>query len=443
VRRAALRYTRRPLAAPRSHPALVGALLLGLLSSASGCGVLETGPRRIVFIVVDTLRSDRLSVYGSELHTPNVAALAARGQVFSRVRASFHQTSMSMSAMMTGRTPSIESGDPRAPLHWNSSTWCGLARFSEGARDTCIPRSVTTLAERLRDAGWWTIGVVSNQFLYEPSGFGRGFEDWVEVDARLPVVGQRSRQRVGDPKHSRDWRVVNRSAFEAVERAPGRRSFLYVHYIDVHDYRASDLSYGEAVERMDVALGDLLAGLEQRGFLEDAVVIFTSDHGERLGEDHSFPGELPNNFGHYGNPSFEEMLRIPLIVAPPVAGDPSRLLRTQDFFDLVLQIAGLEARPAADLDPDELFVGELYFRTYRKGRWKSSVRREDGKAFLYDLETDPHEQRDLSGERRLLVLSHRQRLNALSESLAAERAPVEELSESDRERLRALGYLDD
>lgn len=418
-------------------------VLTGLVLLASGCSWLESGPRRILFIVVDTLRSDHLSVYGSELRTPQVAALAARGQVFTNVRASFHQTSMSMAAMMTGRTPSIESGDPREPLPWNSSTWCGLARFSAGSGDTCIPRSVPTLAERLREAGWWTAGVVSNQFLYEPSGFGRGFVEWTEVDERKPVMGPASRKGVKDPRHSRYAHVVNKAAFAAADRAPSGRAFLYVHYIDVHDYGFLGLPYAEAVVRMDAALGDLLAGLEERGFLEDAVVILTSDHGERLGEDHAFPGELPNNVGHYGNPSWEEMLRIPLIVAPAVVENPSRVLRSQDFFQLVLRIAGLRPAASSDTIPDELFLSELYFRTYRRGRFKTTLRRRDGKAFLYDLETDPAEQHDLAADRGLLVLKHRTRVNELSGSLAAEAAPVKELSDADRARLRALGYLEE
>ena len=55
-----------------------------------------------------------------------------------------------------------------------------------------------TLAEALRDAGYWTIGVASNQFLYEPSGFSRGFDDWVEVDDRPPVAGAASRRNLAN-----------------------------------------------------------------------------------------------------------------------------------------------------------------------------------------------------------------------------------------------------
>ena len=130
-------------------------------------------------------------------------------------------------------------------------------------------------------------------------------------------------------------------------------------------------------------------------------------------------------------------------MAPPVFEDTSRFLRTQDLFYLVQEIAGLAPERAADTRPNELFVGELQFRTYRKDRWKSTIRRSDGRAFLYDLDADPEELNDLSQQRRFLVFTHRTRLNQLTEELQAESAPQRGLSEEDKERLRVLGYLDD
>jgi arylsulfatase A-like enzyme len=173
------------------------------------------------------------------------------------------------------------------------------------------------------------------------------------------------------------------------------------------------------------------------------VVVLTSDHGERLGEDHAVPGELPENFGHYGNPSWQEMLRVPLIVAPPVFSDTKRLVRTQDFYGLLLEIAGRTAPSSADTRPEELFLGELQFRTYREGRYKTTVRRSDGQAYLYDLEADPQEQRDLAASNPALTQQHRMRLNELSQALAAEASPHRELSEEEKGRLRALGYLEE
>ncbi len=421
-----------------------GAAALSAVAAAGWLGVQgRRGPERIVFVVIDTLRRDHVSAYGGEVATPNLDALAARGQLFENAVASFHQTSMSMAAMFTGRTPSIETGTPGETLPWNGSTWCGMARFRSGEGDLCVPRALATLAERLREAGIWTIGVASNQFLYEPSGFGRGFDDWTEVDERKPATGQASRVGVENPWRSRHWTSVNRGVARALARRPSERFFLYVHYVDVHDWRFQKMSYADAVRVADEALGSLLGALEAQGLLDDAVVVVTSDHGERLGEAHGIPGEVANSYGHYGNPSWEEELRVPLIVAPPVFADAKRLVRTQDFYRLVLEIAGLAPEPAADTRADELFVGELHYRTYREGRFKTTVQRSTGRAFLYDLESDPGEQHNLAGSSALRVLAHRNRLNELTRALAAAPAPRRELSEEERERLRALGYLEE
>ena len=168
-----------------------------------------------------------------------------------------------------------------------------------------------------------------------------------------------------------------------------------MHYVDVHDYFFQKLSYAKAVQEMDQGVGRLLALLESAKLLENAVVVLVSDHGEQLGEMHNFPGELPKSFGHYGNPSFQEQLRIPLIVSPARGGRPDRFLRSQDVFQLLLEIGGVKREPSRDTEPDELFVGEARYRTYRQGRWKSFLRRADGRHFLYDLEADPLERSDV------------------------------------------------
>lgn len=416
----------------------LGLALFAAAAVGSGCTPAYEPPQRIVLIVVDTLRRDHLSCYGSENPTPAIDALAARGQRFTRTLASFHQTSMSMASLFTGLTPSIEFTDEQ-PLFWSSETWCGMSRFATPDDPACIPDSVPTLAESLREAGYWTIGVTSNQFLYEPGGFARGFDDWEEVGRRPRDKTGLGRLALKKPAETRYWRPVNRIATLLLNRRPNDRFFLYVHYMDVHDYHDRGVTYAESVRTVDTAIGRLLEKLEDSGLLEDAVVIFTADHGERLGEKHALPGRD----GHIGNPSFLAHLEIPLIVAPPVDADAEAPLRSDDIHRLIRRIAGVDAGPEPTLATDELFVGELRWRTYLDGRYKTSLRRADDHLALFDLETDPGELSDVSAEHPEVVARHRERIRELSESLSARRAVMEKLSEDDRERLRALGYLDD
>ena len=122
------------------------AILKLTLSSllALACTPVER-PGRIVLVVVDTLRADAIAA----TPTPTLDALAARGQTFSNALASFHQTPMSMSAIFTGRTPSMESGEPSRSLRWLPSAWCGMARFEETpSQNVCLPSSIPTAGRR-------------------------------------------------------------------------------------------------------------------------------------------------------------------------------------------------------------------------------------------------------------------------------------------------------
>ena len=432
------------MAETRGRRLLLGGLFaFGLLLVGVGARLAllpNRPPERLILIVVDTLRRDFVSAYGSRNgRTQNIDRLAARGDVFTQFTASFHQTSMSMGALFTGRTPSIEHERPEQPLFWNSFSWCGLHRFTESTEpDQCIPTAIPTLAETLREAGFETIGVTSNQFLYEPSGYSRGFDDWVEVGERPPDVGPIARLTLKEPARSRFWMPVHRAVLDALNRRKSDRFFLYVHYMDVHDHHSIAGDYGESVATVDRAIGRLLDQLERSELLEGATVVFTSDHGERLREIHALKGES----GHLGNPAFQEPLRVPLIVAPPTKRDPSAFLRTEDLFYLILEIAGVSTQRRSDLEPDELFVSELEHRTYLRGRFKTTIRRSDGALTLFDLETDPGETRDATEAHPDVVAAHRLRIEELSERLRARKGVSERLSADDRARLEALGYLE-
>jgi hypothetical protein len=137
------------------------------------------------------------------------------------------------------------------------------------------------------------------------------------------------------------------------------------------------------------------------------------------------------------------MLSIPLIVAPPVAADPTRPMRTQDLHALILRIAGAQPEDASGLAPGEQYLSERAFRTYVDGRWKSTVRRSDGRLFLYDLESDPGETRSFAADQPGIVERHRRRIDDLSRGLAVRTLRADrELSEEERRTLEALGYVE-
>jgi arylsulfatase A-like enzyme len=394
--------------------------------------------KHIILIVVDTLRSDHLSPYGSSLPTRNVERLAAEGQVFTEAVASFHQTTMSMASLFTGQTPSIESGERKEGLPQSGRNWCGLSRFA-APHDTCVPQTLSTLAEDLRIAGYWTVGVVSNRLLFRQSGYDQGFEDWIEVcDKRVPA----DRRELYKSFKNHNGAVVNRNVKEVLRKQRKRKMFLYVHYMDVHDWGAHG-NYADAVVAFDRYLGELLDELDRQGLLKNAVVIFTSDHGEALREKHL----LPTTRTHFGNPSFEQVLRIPLIINPPTAMDPKHLIRSQDIRNLIRQIADIEGESSKhgtmELQKDELFLTEKRYQTYRKDHWKSFWPRNSDQIYLVDLSADPRERHDVAGDHQEIIVQHRKRINELSQMLSSTIGHDYQLTKEDQDSLRALGYIED
>ena len=395
----------------------------------------------VFLIVVDTLRRDHVSLYGDAARTPNMERLAAEGQIFNNVSASFHQTTMSMAALFTGRTPSLETVDGES-LTWNGKTWCGLTRLAENDADSCIPRSVPTLAEEMRAIGFRTIGVVANELLYSPGGYERGFDEWIEiapVDEPTGPFGNLSKT----VSSLRRAPAVNAELFRVLdEQEKDRALFVYLHYIDVHDYDARNpaelrKSYARSVASFDSDLGDLLSGLEARNLLSDSLLVLTSDHGEALGEKHG----APSTRSHFGNPSFEPVLQIPLITSRPIHSASDSFLRSQDLFDLLLSASG-KSPGTPEIAAEELFLSESRHQTYREGRWKSTRPREGGALILFDLEGDPGETLDVADQYPEIVARHGRRLDELSSDLATGAKVAPGLRPYDEERLRRLGYIE-
>jgi arylsulfatase A-like enzyme len=421
-------------------PLLVGPLACSGQEDVTA--IADDRPERIVLIVVDMLRRDHVGAYRAERPTPHIDALAAAGQVFQQASASFGSTSMSMGALFTGRTPSIESDDPERSLHWSSQTWCGLARFAAEGETRCVPVAIETLAEAMEELGYEALGVTSNALLYEPAGFARGFRRWEETGASEDVQRRRARGRArleSGRFGGTLWPSVNRAVEAVLDARESDRFFLYVHYMDAHDYMPARISYAEAVGRTDAGIGDLLERLDQRGLRDHTTFIVTSDHGERFDEPHPVRGRPK----HLGNPSFESLLRVPLIVSPALFDESSRLVRGQDLMPMLVERLGGQTPPAGPLEPGEVFLGEWTWQIHRRGSWKVMLSRKGDGAHLFDLRSDPGETRDVAAVNPDKVEAARDRVRVISRALSfAFRGPEPELSAADRERLEALGYVE-
>lgn len=433
-------------------------LAAGTLLSCGGAGR-ESGDAgasspalpNVLFVLVDTLRVDRLMPYGYERETsPSLAALAARGTVFEHAYAPAPWTLPSMVGLMTGRSPGV------------------VSRGTPGS--FALPDELPVLAEEMATRGYATAGFYGNPTLHAGNGFARGFDIF-----HTPPPEPASLRLHADS-------ILDRAVpwlRERQEGHPERPFFLYLHFLDPHDPylnpaneerrwpwlpayagpldgasihglytgavelvdRQADVAwlsalYDGEVAYVDRAVGELLEALEPE-VLANTLVVVTADHGEEL-QDHG-------GWKH-GETLYQEQIRVPLILrwdAGPVAAgarisDPVSLL---DLMPTVLAAAGGEI-PAGlegvDLLPRLAAAEPLprrahYARHFGRGPlragvvlpphklvlfnraatfeptdeveahlWRLDLERLE-RVELFDLAADPHERRNLAAERPQVV----------------------------------------
>lgn len=215
-----------------------------------------------------------------------------------------------------------------------------------------------------------------------------------EID--LPAAPGRPPHAMG-PHERRLWRAA---AMDEVE-------------ITEDDVRAARHGYYANLAYVDERIGEVLAALEASGLAGDTVVVFTSDHGEFLGE-----------HGLFYKMSFREHpTRVPLIVRAPDRYAPRRVRQPVSLADLLPTLADV-ARPGRSEelprpvdgrslvplleggpeDPEATVLGEYLAETVlapmvmiRRGRFKL-VHTPSDPDQLFDLEADPLELVDLASD---------------------------------------------
>jgi arylsulfatase A-like enzyme len=142
---------------------------------AGSCAKGAEPRQNVVVIVVDTLRADRLGMYGCPRVTaPFLDELAQKSLVFENA---WSPSSWTLPAAVSTIT-SVH------PFQHGVTDFDGLelAPDEEPIPVNCIPDEVETLAETLGRAGYRTYGVVSNILVGAEVGFDRGFDRYVKLE---------------------------------------------------------------------------------------------------------------------------------------------------------------------------------------------------------------------------------------------------------------------
>ncbi len=330
--------------------------------------------RNILWIVLDTVRADRLGIYGHErATTPALAARADRLQVFERVVTPGIWTVPGHASMFTGLSTREHGAD--LPGRW-------------------LDDEKTTIAERLTGMGYATAGFTNNPWVSPHTNLSRGMTyylglnhyrhlgrfsleflcDWFGIAPPVPWLdgdygaaatnllvrdwlAARSPEQpffvfVNYMEGHAPYRVprTSRARFmddRQVARSYALRKSLYGEIADVLHYTfniegADFLSAGDreilsrqydaGIRYLDMRVAELLDLLDDSGLTDDTLVIITADHGEYLDE-----------HGMWGHTflAYEGVTRVPLLLQVP--GQPGRrrmeLARLADLFPTVLHFA--------------------------------------------------------------------------------------------------------
>jgi len=282
----------------------------------------------LVLVSMDTTRADALSCYGAlpglgptdPPMTPNIDAIAAEGARFEHFYANAPTTLSSHATMLTGLDPHghaiVRNGFPLDPKH-------------------------PTLQERLEAAGYDTIAVLGSAALESAMGLERGFRVY---DDAFP-------ETVGVVHQDRAEGVVSRTFAHLDQRPDDKPLFLMVHFYDAHapyeappafrdrfvdptysgTWRDGSTRYKPLIEQVKAGTADpadvafvaaryagevayvdhqiarLVQGLDDRGLLEETLLVLTADHGENLTDFPFFAYSHGSDVGH-------GVMHIPLIM---------------------------------------------------------------------------------------------------------------------------------
>lgn len=397
----------------------------------------------ICLLGVDTLSQTALGCYGGErVHTPNIDLLAREGFQFTYVTPTAPWTKPSFASILTSLYPS-----------------------QHGAQliNSQLPDDVTTLAEVLRDNGYFTVGFARapyDGFIGPGMNFNQGFDIYFHADNDQLVfeaVKQFLDTNVENLQRKRGglflfWHLfephtpfVNHNPSFVKNKGKGGDTFndglADIHVLDnqemynEHDRRYIRACYDSEAGLVDTQLGELFRRLKCLGLYDGSHIVLCADHGESF-------GEKPGVWNH-AHP-YITCLQTPLIFRLPGGAkdstvDTGSLVSNLDIMPTILAVAGAPAPEECEgrnlfggadgptahygisehkalLTGGSLVVRERRYRLvannatrweapedWTSARWTLYGPDSTVRYELYDLENDPFELNDIAAQEPEIV----------------------------------------
>ncbi|MBI1384189.1 MAG: sulfatase-like hydrolase/transferase [Rhizobiales bacterium] len=419
-------------------------------------------PKNLLIIISDEHRKDAMGCAGHAIvRTPNIDALAARGSMFTNAYTPSPMCVPTRAAIACGdHVHRIGYWDSATPYDGRRRTWMhhlrdagrevvsiGKLHFRSGADDNGFSEEI--LPMHVVGGVGWAIGLLrqdpppytSAAELADDVGAGpssytdydraitdaaehwlasraRGAEPWAAfvslVSPHYPLRAPREFFDLYDPA------TVDLPIGFGERRPPSHpelrniASFYdYDRYFDEQRMREARVAYYGLVSFMDHCVGRILTALDSSGARDDTMVLYTSDHGEMLGDQGYWTKQL----------MYEASAGVPLIVAGPGIPAGRKVATAASLLDLAPTAVSVTGSPDDDwsralpgrslaalaCEPDDL--ERTAFSEYHDGGSKTGtfmVRWQSWKYIayvgqppqLFDLSADPHELEDLAPESR-------------------------------------------
>jgi arylsulfatase A-like enzyme len=383
----------------------------------------------LLVILADDLGYADLGCQGcTDIPTPHIDSIAAGGVRFTDGYATHPVCSPSRAGLMSGRY------QHRFGFEHNS----GPELYA--APNFGLPRSIPTLAERLKAAGYAT-GMVGKWHIGFQQGLRpheRGFDDHFGflggAHTYFPDRGERvSLVRNGEPVEEREYLTdaFARESVAFIERNKARPFFLYLAFNAVHSPLQATQAYEDRFPQiadpkrrtyagmtaaMDDAVGRVLETLREHRLEENTLVFFYSDNGGPTRQTTSRNDPLRG----YKGQVFEGGIRVPLLIQwkgkLPAGQVYRKPVMAFDITATALAAAGIATPKEKPLDGVDLLpflLGQkreaphasLFWRAgpqhaARVGDWKLvHDPRQGERDMLFLLAEDIGEQKDLAAER--------------------------------------------
>jgi arylsulfatase A-like enzyme len=446
---------------------LYGTLAAGLGSSLwiNGCSRPKRGQRQnVILITVDTLRPDHLSCYGYHRNTsPNIGRFREDAVLFENCFSQAPETLQSCISILTGFLP------------YEAKT---------------LPQAPESIAEIMQREGYKTAAVISNYVLRKGGGYEIGFTTYDDTMNEHELV-RKWPERTAGPTTDR--------TIELLKQLQKDDFFMWIHYQDPHgpytpperfakmflnpnleprilktnasvsgdggipayqqlqdnrDYNYYVSQYDGEIRYQDEHFKRLIDALKKLGLYDEALIIFSSDHGEGMGEHDYF-------FAH-GENLYSCLTHVPLIIkyGREPSGHRDDFVQHIDIVSTILKVLGIKPTMqlnGGDLRTEQNPEREIFAenRTRIISHIKTSLIRDGLKLIytpvyqqfeLFDLKTDPREEQNLIGAAEYQEKAGDMK-NRLMRKYAEELlrlGPIDERPEpndEEREKLKSLGYI--